>query len=109
MGRPLAGANVFQAIADPTRRRLLELLADNEQPVGSLLRPFRFTQPALSQHLRVLRQAGLVTRRRVGRQQLYRLNARPLEEVHDWAGRYERFWREKLDTLGEYLERHDER
>ena len=100
-GRP----DVFAAIGEPTRRRLLDLLGSGEQPVNRLAQPFRMTRPAISQHLRVLRHAGLVTVRRVGRERRYRLRAKPLEEVYDWVAHYERFWRKKLKALGDYLDR----
>jgi DNA-binding transcriptional ArsR family regulator len=79
---------VYRAIADPTRRRILELLSHREAPVGDLTARFRMTQPALSQHLRVLREAGLVRVRRQGRLRVYSLDAAPLREVHDWLGSY---------------------
>jgi len=85
----VAGGDVFQAIADPTRRRILELLAESERPVKELAAPFRMSQPAISQHLRVLRDAGLVRERRDGRHRKYRLDAEPLRDVADWAGRYQ--------------------
>jgi DNA-binding transcriptional ArsR family regulator len=96
--------DVFQAIADPTRRRLLELVSDGERPVNMLADAFPMSRPAISQHLRVLRQAGLVTERKVGRERRYRLRATPLREVRDWVRQYEWFWRERFDALGEYLE-----
>ena len=96
-------ADVFRAIADPTRRALLDRLRAKEMSVAELAAPFRMTQPAISQHLRVLREADLVRPRRVGRQQVYRLNAKPLRHVRDWAAHYERFWERKLGALGKYL------
>lgn len=84
--------DVFRAIADPTRRALLDLLRTSDRSVNELAEPFHMTQPAISQHLRVLRHAGLVQPRQVGRQRLYRLNAKPLKEVRNWAAHYERFW-----------------
>ena len=95
----------FRAIADPTRRGVLDLLAEGERPVNDLVRRFRMTQPALSQHLRVLRQAGLVAQRRVGRERLYRIRPKQLKLVADWVARYERFWQRKLRDLGDYLEK----
>ncbi len=103
MSRRPATTDVFSAIADPTRRRLLELLAKGARPMGELARPFRISLSAVSQQLRLLREAHLVEVQRVGRERWYRLNARPLEEVADWVAIYERFWREKLDALGEHL------
>lgn len=104
MSRPAASADIFQAIADPTRRAILDRLRDGEQPVKHLAEPFEMTLPAISQHLQVLCEAGLVTQRRAGRQRLYRLNPEPLKQVADWVTHYEQFWQEKLEALGEYLE-----
>jgi DNA-binding transcriptional ArsR family regulator len=105
MGRQRADSDVFLAVADPTRRRLLDLLAAGEKGVTELAEPFDVTLPAISQHLRILREAKLVRERREGRRRLYRIDPAPLREVFDWIGHYERFWREKLDALGNYLER----
>ena len=100
---PAGVEDVYQAIADPTRRRLLDLLTAGERPVNNLARPFAMSRPAVSQHLRVLREAGLVAERRVGRERRYSLRAAPLREVYDWVAHYDRFWREHLGKLGEYL------
>ena len=94
----------FRAIADPTRRAILDRLTGGESPVGALLERFAISQPALSQHLRVLREAGLVSRRSAGRRRLYRLEAAPLKAVYNWVEHYERFWDDKLDRLGRFLE-----
>ena len=109
MARLAADANVFTAVADPTRRAILELLRDGEQTVSALLegvrgRAIRATQSAFSQHLAVLRGAGLVKHRKVGRHRLYRVEPRPLEELSMWIGAFDRFWEEKLDNLGRYLD-----
>lgn len=104
MSRPVASADIFQAIADPTRRAILDQLRDGEQSVKQLAEPFDMSMPAISQHLQVLGEAGLVQVRKVGRQRLYRLNPEPLKEVSDWVNPYEQFWQEKLDALGKYLE-----
>ncbi len=101
----MKASTVFDAVADPTRRAVLDLLAGREQSVGDLVAKFRVTQPAISHHLRILREAGLVKNRQLGRQRLYRLHARPLRDVYDWVAHYERFWTEKLDGLGEHLRR----
>lgn len=98
-------AEVFQAIADPTRRALLDLLREKEQPVKSLVERFAVSQPAISQHLRILRHARLVSERRVGRQRIYRLEGEALAEVADWLAHYEQFWKSKLAALGEHLRR----
>jgi DNA-binding transcriptional ArsR family regulator len=104
VSRSTAASDVFQAIADPTRRRILDLLSGGEQPVAALAGQFPVTLSAISQHMRVLREAGLVTVRRVGRERRYRLNAVALREVAAWIRHYERFWGEKLAALGEQLE-----
>jgi DNA-binding transcriptional ArsR family regulator len=105
MSRRPATVDVFRAIADPTRRRILDLLDREEQPVTGLARQFDVTLSAISQHLSILRQAGLVSERQIGRNRLYSLNANALKEVSDWIGQYERFWRERLETLGDELEK----
>ncbi len=104
MSRPAASADIFQAIADPTRRAILDQLRYGEQPVKQLAEPFDMSLPAISQHLQVLCEAGLVTQQRAGRQRIYRLNPEPLKQVSDWVADYEQFWSKKLDALSEYLE-----
>ena len=91
-----ASSDVFRAVADPTRRAMLDLLLTGDRSVRELARPFRMSQPAISQHLRVLREAGLVRARQVGRQRLYRINPRPLEALYEWAARY----RQLVDPFG---------
>ncbi|HEX9894800.1 MAG TPA: metalloregulator ArsR/SmtB family transcription factor [Gemmatimonadales bacterium] len=105
MPRTSAAETVFHAIADPTRRELLLRLGRGERSAGDLSSPFKMSQPALSQHLRVLREAGLVRQRRDGRHQIYSLEPGPLREVFDFARFFERFWDRKLDALGKYLDR----
>jgi DNA-binding transcriptional ArsR family regulator len=105
MSRRSASADAFAAVADPTRRRLLDALAEGECTVLSLAAPFRMTLSAISQHLRLLRDAKLVKVRKSGRERYYRLDPRPLRAVADWVATYERFWRKKLDALGEHLDR----
>jgi DNA-binding transcriptional ArsR family regulator len=95
----------FRAIADPTRRAILDELAGGERTVGELVGMFDVTQSAVSQHLKVLRDAGLVKPRQIGRQRAYRIEAGPLQAVHDWCAHYERFWRDGLDRLGALLDR----
>ena len=104
MSRHAAITDVFTAVADPTRRSLLAALASGEQPVGNLASRFQVTLPAVSQHLRLLRKAGLVSVRPAGRQRFYRLEPAPLKEVSEWVRSIERFWRQKLNTLGRHLE-----
>ncbi len=106
MSGSVAGSDVFHAIADTTRRAILDLLLHaGEKPVNSLCEQFDMTQPAVSQHLRVLRTAGLVSERRLGRQRLYSLASEPLKEVSEWIEQYERFWQARLDALGDYMDR----
>jgi DNA-binding transcriptional ArsR family regulator len=104
MSRPIASADVFVAIADPTRRALLDKLCNGEQAVKELASPFAMSLPAISQHLQILCEAGLVEMRKSGRQRLYRLNPEPLKQVSDWINEYEQFWQDKLGALGNYLE-----
>ena len=86
-----ASADVFRAVADPTRRAMLDLLRQAESSVGELHSPFRMTKPAISQHLKILRKAGLVTATRARRRRIYRLNAFPLRGLLDWAMPFKRF------------------
>src|SRR5271163_1630694 len=96
--------DVFAAVGDPTRRRVLDLLSRGELPVRRIAAPFAMTRPAISQHLRILLRAQLVQVRRDGRERYYSLRARPLRQIHDWVVHYERFWRGKLASLGEFLD-----
>lgn len=96
--------DVFAAVGDPTRRRVLDLLMRGELPVRRIAAPFAMTRPAISQHLRILLRARLVEARRDGRERYYRLHAGPLRQIHNWVGHYERFWRGKLAALGEFLD-----
>ena len=105
MSRPFASWDVYKAISDPNRRIVLDMLAHGEQPVSAILIRVDLTQPALSQHLKVLRDVGLVRQRRHGRERIYALNPKPLKEISDWLQHYEEFWQIKLDRLGEHLER----
>jgi DNA-binding transcriptional ArsR family regulator len=107
MSRPPANDDTFRAIADPTRRRILELLATGECPVSDLFESFNISLPAISQHLKILRESALVKERRSGRQRLYRVSAEPLREIHRWAEHFEHFWVGKLDVLGEFLRKQD--
>ena len=107
MNRPVASTDVFVAIADPTRRAILDRLKQGEQPVKELAQPFAMSMAAISQHLRVLCECSLVSQRKAGRQRLYRLNPEPLKQVSEWIAQYDRFWQEKLDSLGNYLEEED--
>ncbi|MDQ6418758.1 metalloregulator ArsR/SmtB family transcription factor [Paenibacillus sp. LHD-117] len=107
MGEPLHKADVFQAIADPTRRELLQLLSGQEMPVGTISGHFPISRTAVSKHLRVLVSVGLVQDRKVGRETRYRLNAEPLTELKQWLSYFERFWENKLSVLKHYVESGD--
>jgi len=101
--RRSAAADRFGALADPTRRHLLEQLAVQDLAVTDLMAGLDMSQPAVSQHLRVLREAGLVTARRDGRHRYYRLRPAALTELRDWIEELQRFWQERLAALGDYL------
>jgi DNA-binding transcriptional ArsR family regulator len=98
-----ASADRFAALADGTRRHLLERLATADRAVGDLMTGLDISQAAVSQHLRVLREAGLVTARKEGRHRYYQLRPAALTELRDWLDELERFWRGRLAALGEYL------
>jgi|RhiMetStandDraft_4_1073278.scaffolds.fasta_scaffold93127_1 DNA-binding transcriptional ArsR family regulator len=91
------GVDVFRAVADPTRRAILDRLRSDDLSVNDLAGPFDMTQPAVSQHLRILLDAGLVEAEQIGRQRLYRLNAQPLHEVFEWSGQYRHLF---IDPVG---------
>ena len=94
---------MFAAVGDPTRRRVLDMLRRGELAASVIASPFRISRPAVSRHLTVLRRAGLVSVRRRGREQIYRLQAQPLQELFDWVEHYRAFWNEKMTALGHYL------
>ncbi|NIK70711.1 MULTISPECIES: metalloregulator ArsR/SmtB family transcription factor [unclassified Paenibacillus] len=96
--------DVFQAIADPTRRSLLQLLVDQEMPVNVISAHYSMSRTAVSKHLRVLAEAGLVKERKVGRETRYRLEPEPLLELKRWLSYYERFWENKLQALKRFVE-----
>jgi DNA-binding transcriptional ArsR family regulator len=99
-------ADVYFAISDSTRRGLLLRLAkEGARNVTELVEPFSMSQPAVSKHLRILREAGLVRSRKQGRLRLYEIEGRRLRQVYDWVSLFEKYWDEKLDALGEYLDR----
>jgi DNA-binding transcriptional ArsR family regulator len=103
--RPSTTSDIFNAIAEPRRREIVELLARRgEQPVNDIVATLRLPQPAVSKHLAVLRQVGLVAVTRRGRERIYSVNARELKAVHDWTKTFERFWDHQLDRLKERAE-----
>ena len=93
------------ALADPTRRRIVELLAERDRDVGELVAEFRLSQPAVSQHLKVLRARGLVRARAVAQRRVYSLEAGPLVELEGWLARHRTFWENRLDALETELAR----
>jgi DNA-binding transcriptional ArsR family regulator len=96
--------DVFQAIADPTRRRILKLLADKEMPIASITECFPISRTAVNKHLQVLSDARLVNSQRVGRETRYSLRPEPLLELKDWLTFFEQYWDDKLLVLKEYIE-----
>jgi DNA-binding transcriptional ArsR family regulator len=96
--------DVFEAIAEPSRRELLDLLAERERPAGELVaRLDRLTQPAVSRHLRILREVGLVEVRPDGQRRIYALRPDRLIEIEDWISRYRKYWTRHLDALEQHL------
>jgi DNA-binding transcriptional ArsR family regulator len=104
MARAATTADAFNAVAEPRRRQILDVLAGGEQPVNDLVRVLGLAQPQVSKHLRVLREVGVVDVRKEGRQRLYRLNGKALKPIHDWVKAYERSWSERFDQLDVVLE-----
>ena len=100
--------DVFAALASPVRREILSLLRTGPEPVHALAARFDMRRPSVSEHLKVLRDAGLVSERRDGRLRYYSLEPAPLEQVRDWLTPYERFWRSKLRDLREMLDSSDD-
>jgi len=106
MPRAATTTDVFNAIAEPRRREIIGVLAGGRaHAVGALVKVLRIPQPAVSKHLGVLRQVGIVSVSKHGRHRLYRLNAQELKPVHDWVKTYERFWTHQLDRIKERAER----
>jgi DNA-binding transcriptional ArsR family regulator len=105
MPRAATTSDAFNAIAEPRRRDILELLAPRERPVGDIVQMLGLAQPSVSKHLRVLRDVGLVDVRRDGRQIFYRTNADGLRPLHDWTSLFQRYWRGQLWRVKERAER----
>lgn len=103
MARAATTADAFNAVAEPRRRDILDVLIDGERSVGELVAQLPVSQPQVSKHLKVLREVGLVRSRSAGRQRLYRLEPTALKPIHDWVKDYERLWNERLDRLDGYL------
>ena len=104
MARAATTTDAFNAVAEPRRRQILDVLASGERPVSELVDRLRLSQPLVSKHLRVLREVGLVDVRDEGRRRIYRLNARRLKPIHDWVAAYERSWAERFDEMDTVLE-----
>ena len=98
----------FELLAEPTRRRILDLLRDRERPVGELVDRLSMSQPAVSKHLRVLRDSGLVDVRVDAQRRVYRLRPEPLKEVDAWIEPYRRLWDQRLDRLERHLKTMDD-
>jgi DNA-binding transcriptional ArsR family regulator len=105
MARAPATPDPFTAIAEPRRRRVLDVLAGGERPVNDLVASLGWPQPQVSKHLGVLKKVGLVNVRRLGRQRVYSVNAEPLKPVHEWVKTFERFWTHQLDRIKARAER----
>jgi DNA-binding transcriptional ArsR family regulator len=101
---PLHDFPAFAAIADPTRRSILERLAAGEMAAGDIAEVFPISRPAVSKHLRILRNAALVREERRGRNRVYRLNAQPLRDVQHWLEQYRVFWEKNLTSLKRHVE-----
>jgi DNA-binding transcriptional ArsR family regulator len=97
-------ALAFEVLAEPSRRRILDLLKDGEWPVGHLVDALAMSQPAVSKHLRVLRDAGFVEVRAEAQRRLYRIRTEPLRTVDDWLAPYRRLWSDRLDDLERHLD-----
>jgi DNA-binding transcriptional ArsR family regulator len=104
MARAATTADAFNAVAEPRRRQILDVLAGGEQPVNDLVRVLGLNQPQVSKHLRVLREVGAVDVRENGRQRLYRLNGQALKPIHDWVKSYEQSWTARFEQLDAVLE-----
>ena len=98
-------ATALQALGEPHRVAILDLLRDGEQPVSHLVERLELSQPAVSKHLRVLREAGLVESRTDAQRRLYRVRTEPLVELDDWLEPYRRLWEQRLDKLEDHLDR----
>jgi DNA-binding transcriptional ArsR family regulator len=104
MARAATTADAFNAIAEPRRREIIDVLAGGERPVNDLVSVLGLAQPQVSKHLRVLREVGAVQVREEGRQRMYSLNGMALKPIHDWVRRYERLWTERFEEMDVVLE-----
>ncbi len=104
MARAATTADAFNAVAEPRRRQILDVLSGGERPVNDLVAVLGLAQPLVSKHLRVLREVGLVEKRDVGRQRVYKLDGHALKPIHDWVKTYEQSWAQRFDRLDVVLE-----
>ena len=104
MARAATTADTFNAVAEPRRRAILDVLAGGERPVNDLVEVLGLAQPQVSKHLRVLREVGAVDVRDEGRRRLYRINGEALKPIHDWVTGFEQLWAERFDRLDDVLE-----
>ncbi len=104
MARTPTTHDPFNAVAEPKRRKVLEALGTQELSVNELVELLGWNQPSVSKHLGVLKQVGLVSERRVGRQRMYRVNAQQLRPIYEWVASFERIWNERFDRLDEVLQ-----
>jgi DNA-binding transcriptional ArsR family regulator len=104
MARAATTTDTFNAVAEPRRRQILDVLAGGERPVSDLVDLLNLAQPHVSRHLRVLRDVGAVDVREAGRQRLYRLNPLALKPIHDWVASYQHLWDERFEALEDILE-----
>ena len=104
----MAVVTTFDVLAEPSRRDILDLLREGERSVGDLVEQLSISQPGVSKHLRVLRDAGLVVVRPDAQRRWYRLRAEPLAEIDDWLSPYRRFWSSRLDALQRHLDEEEE-
>ncbi|KPU43541.1 transcriptional repressor SdpR [Oxobacter pfennigii] len=98
---------LFIVLAEPNRRKILDLLRTQERSVGELVEILHLSQPGISKHLRILREANLVNVKKEGQSHIYQLDAEPLREIHNWFEPYQHFWSDKLDSLEKHLETED--
>ncbi|MDB4924539.1 helix-turn-helix transcriptional regulator [Mucilaginibacter sp.] len=100
--------DVFRAIADPTRREIINLIAHNSMNLNSVADNFDMSRPAVSKHIKILTECGLLVVKQQGRERFCQANLSQLQEVTDWAEQYRRFWTQKLDALGDFLNKEQE-
>ncbi|HEX9848414.1 MAG TPA: metalloregulator ArsR/SmtB family transcription factor [Acidimicrobiia bacterium] len=103
MARAATTTDPFNAIAEPRRRQILDLLIEGERPVSEIVAALPVSQPQVSKHLKVLKEVGLVKSRSEGKRRLYRVDAVALKPMHTWLERYEELWNQRLDRLDQYL------